>query len=213
MALPEKGTRVLWVDSRLCSPWALLIWVVLREKKIPYELRRVDLKAGENRTPEYLSRAPSGKIPVLQEADTWLSESLAIAEYLDETSDGPRLLPADPLARARDREVLSYLRSDFSELRRCMPFEGLFWSQPAVTMTPKADVEIARVFDLVHKRLAAKAPEPPTLADFELAFMVRRVLHYDPKRVPADVVEFSERIWSRPSVQSWVTSELRPAHE
>jgi glutathione S-transferase len=210
MEAPAKTTRILWADARLCSPWGLSVWTVLKEKKIPCELRRLDLQRGEHRSAEYLSHAMNGKVPVLQDGDFWISESLAIVEYLEEAFDGPRMLPAEPKARARDREVLSYLRSDFFELRRCMPFEGLFWAQPAVPITPKAEEEIAHLFALVATRLTTNPSEPPTLADAELAFMVRRVLRYEPQRVPLEVAAFSERIWSRPSVQSWVTNELRP---
>ena len=182
----QQKTRILWADSRLCSPWALSVWVALKEKKVPCELRRLDLKAGEHRTDEYRAHAMNGKIPVFQDGDFWLSESLAILEYLEETFENPRLLPAEPKARARDREILSFLRSDFFELRRCMPFEGLFWPQPATPITPKAEEEIARLLALVTTRLTSNPSEPPTLADIELAFMLRRILFYDASRVPPE---------------------------
>jgi glutathione S-transferase len=59
--------------------------------------------------------------------DLWLSESLAILEYLEEKYPGSGyVLPVIPEERAKDRAILLWLRTDLFELRRCMPFE-CFW--------------------------------------------------------------------------------------
>jgi glutathione S-transferase len=56
---------------------------MLEELGVPYQIHRVDLAGGENRTPEYLAtRQPLGRVPVLLDGDTPIFESAAIVAYL-----------------------------------------------------------------------------------------------------------------------------------
>jgi glutathione S-transferase len=74
--------------------------------RIDLEQVNVDLRAGQQRSPEHLARNPFGRLPVLELADgTHLTESLAIIEYLEELHPDPPLIGSDPLARARVREL------------------------------------------------------------------------------------------------------------
>lgn len=57
------------------------IWM-LEEVGTPYELRYVDLRKGEQKSEELLALNPMGKIPVIVDGDTVVSESAAIALYL-----------------------------------------------------------------------------------------------------------------------------------
>lgn len=66
----------------------------------------VDLTRGEQRSPEHRARHPLGKLPVLELDDgTFLTESTAIVEYLEETHPGAPMLGRDPIERARVREL------------------------------------------------------------------------------------------------------------
>ena len=66
----------------------------------------VNLLAGEQRQPEHRARNPLGKLPVLELDDgSFLTESLAIIEYLEELHPEPPLIGATPDARARVREL------------------------------------------------------------------------------------------------------------
>jgi glutathione S-transferase len=62
-----RGFRVVWL---------------LEEMGLPYQLRPVDLLAGVEKDPEYLSVNPAGFIPALRDGDTTMVESIAIMEYL-----------------------------------------------------------------------------------------------------------------------------------
>jgi glutathione S-transferase len=53
----------------------------------------------------YLERSPMGKIPCLETDAGFLSETSAILDYIEETKPSPALLPADPFARAKVREL------------------------------------------------------------------------------------------------------------
>lgn len=66
--------------------------VMLEEAQIPYKLIPTDIRAGANKTPEYLKISPYGKIPSLVDTDgpggqrVSLFESTAILLYLAEKS-------------------------------------------------------------------------------------------------------------------------------
>lgn len=60
---------------------ATVVWM-LEELGLPYELRYVDLFAGEQRKPEFRAINPMGKIPVLFDSDTIVTEVAAIGLYL-----------------------------------------------------------------------------------------------------------------------------------
>jgi len=72
----------------------------------------VHLRKGEQRSPEHLARNPLGLLPVWQEDEFTLSQSLAILEYLDETHPEPPLLPGDARQRAVIREIALTVAAD-----------------------------------------------------------------------------------------------------
>jgi RNA polymerase-associated protein len=49
---------------------------------------------------------PYGRVPVLVERDLILYEPNIINEYIDERFPHPQLMPADPIMRARARQLL-----------------------------------------------------------------------------------------------------------
>jgi glutathione S-transferase len=92
----------------LSSPNCQRVKVVLEEKNLPYEKIPVDLKAKEQKKPEYLKLNPYGKVPVIIDGSTVLYESLIINEYLDEKYPEPALLPKDSGKRAKIRILIDY---------------------------------------------------------------------------------------------------------
>ena len=71
------------------------------EKDIPLERVLVDMRAGEHRSPAFLTKNPSGKLPVLELDDgTCIAESVAICRYLEGIRPEPNLFGADPLELA-----------------------------------------------------------------------------------------------------------------
>lgn len=66
----------------------------------------VNLPEGEQKKPEHLARHPGGALPVLELDDgSYLTESLAIVDYLEETHPEPPMWGVDPISRARARET------------------------------------------------------------------------------------------------------------
>ena len=90
------------------SPNCQRVKIVLAEKNLPYEVVPIDLRKQEQKTPEYLKLNPYGKVPVLTDDGTVLYESCIINEYLDEKYPIPRLMPADPAARAKARILIDF---------------------------------------------------------------------------------------------------------
>ena len=68
----------------------------LAEKGIDVPLQDVDLMKGETRSPEYLAKDPSGRLPLFELDDgSLLSESVAICRYFDSLQPEPNLFGRD----------------------------------------------------------------------------------------------------------------------
>jgi maleylpyruvate isomerase len=91
--------------------------IALALKNLPYTSITKNLRAGEHRLSDYLRINIQGFVPALGLDDgAVLTQSVAIMEYLDEIYPSPRLLPAEPLARARVRALIQSITSDLHPL-------------------------------------------------------------------------------------------------
>ena len=128
---------------RLYGYWrssaAYRVRIALNIKGLDYEQVAIDLRAGQQKTPEYLRHNPHGLVPWYEEDGVGLAQSAAIIEYLEERYPEPPLLPTDPAERAAVRaicqlvaceihplnnlRVLNYLRSDWN----CDEEQVLIW--------------------------------------------------------------------------------------
>lgn len=75
--------------------------IALNLKGVDYEIVPVELLRDEHRQPEFLALNPQATVPTLDDDGVVLAQSLAIIEYLDARVPAPRLIPAEPVARAR----------------------------------------------------------------------------------------------------------------
>ncbi|EIK69676.1 maleylacetoacetate isomerase [Pseudomonas synxantha BG33R] len=91
--------------------------IALELKGLQVEYRPVNLRAGEQRSAEYLELNPGGAVPLLISDDGQaLSQSLAIIDFLDARYPGVQLLPADPVQRARVLEISNLIGCDIHPL-------------------------------------------------------------------------------------------------
>lgn len=74
--------------------------IALNLKGVAYQAVPTDLLTRQQKAPDYVARNPQGLVPMLHIDGHDLSQSLAIVDYLDATRPEPRLIPADPAARA-----------------------------------------------------------------------------------------------------------------
>ena len=79
--------------------------LALLEKEIPF----TEELAMPSQEPAFLDVSPRGKVPFLKAGGTTLCESQAIVEYLEDAWPAIPLYPADPLERARCREIIQIL--------------------------------------------------------------------------------------------------------
>jgi glutathione S-transferase len=68
--------------------------LLLEELGAPYELRVLNLKAGEQRQPAYLAVNPMGKVPALRHGDALITEQVAIFLYLADLFPEAGLAPS-----------------------------------------------------------------------------------------------------------------------
>ena len=85
------------------STCAQKVRLVMAEKGLAWEEIRLNLRKGEQFTPEYLQLNPKAVVPTLVDGDTVVRESSVINEYLDDRYPEPALRPADAGDRARMR--------------------------------------------------------------------------------------------------------------
>ena len=81
-----------------------VVRMFMAEKGLTIPSQDVDLRAGDNRKPEHLARNPHGQMPALELDDgTFISEILAICEYLEDTNPNPPMIGSNPKEKAEAR--------------------------------------------------------------------------------------------------------------
>ena len=89
-------------DAPRC-PYAARVRIVLAEKGIEVDVVEIDLSD----RPDWLyEKNPAGRVPVIEEDDRPLAESVVIMEFLEERYPEPALLPPDPADRAAVRLLI-----------------------------------------------------------------------------------------------------------
>lgn len=205
-------TLRLFVDTQFASPYAMSVFVALQEKRLEFEISTVDLAAQAQMQPYFAALSLTRRVPVLVHQDFALTESSAIAEYLDEIFPGVRLFPADPRHRARARQVQAWLRSDLLPIRSERSTEVLFYGPNEAPLSPAARVAADKLFAAADGLLSPGNQhlfDEWCLADLDLALMLNRlVLNGD--AVPERLSSYARSQWQRPSAQAWVQRQRPP---
>ena len=97
--------------------------IALLEKGIAFE---EDSTVVPSQKEEYLALSPMGKVPYLEVDGTRLCESEVILEYLEEAYPQKPLLPKDPLARAKVRELATVIELHMELVARRL-YPGVFF--------------------------------------------------------------------------------------
>jgi glutathione S-transferase len=151
--------------------------IYLHEKGLTLPIEPVDVVSGQNRTPEFLGRVnPLGGLPVLELDDgSYLTESLAIIQYLEELHPSPNMIGATPLERARVREAericeMGVLNNVGTVFQNTSPFfAGRVKQSPEAAETAHNRIAIAS--KVLDRRIGAApfvAGDRPTIADCTL---------------------------------------------
>jgi glutathione S-transferase len=146
--------------------------LVLEHKNVPYEFRDLEPKMG---TPSHLALHPFDRVPILRHGDFTLYETSAIAAYVDEVFDGPKLTPEHPQRRARMNQWISavnnyyypYMIYHVTHERNVFPQLGIAPDEAVVAHAlPKIEIALQVMErELSHGKEYLLGPEL-TLADF-----------------------------------------------
>ena len=197
----------LYVDSTFSSPYAMACYVTLIEKKLPFELKTVNLEAGEHNTPAYRALALTGRVPMLVHGDIALNESSAIIEYLDDVFPEIKVLPADPVQRARARQIQAWIRSDLMALRIERSTAVIFDKPSDTPLSEAAQAAADKVIGVAERSIDGKHLfESWSIADTDLALMLQRLIK-NGDVVPEPIAAYANGQWQRESVQMWVNQK------
>jgi glutathione S-transferase len=135
--------------------------IALLERGIPFD---EDCEVKPSQKDEYTAKSPMGKVPYLEVDGERIRESGVILEYLEDAFAQKPLLPKEPLARARVRELIVFIELHLELVARRL-YGGLFFGGKFSDET-KAQVEK----DLAKgvRALKAVAKFEPFIAGTEL---------------------------------------------
>ena len=151
------------------SNYYSLVKALMIDKGVEFE----EVKAPPTQKDDNLERSPMGKMPSIGVDGKYLSESLAIAQYLDQIAPEPALLPSDPFAAAKVMELSCHVKLDIELVaRRCLP--ELLFNQPVSDETKESvKIDLERGMAALERILVAApyASGPQvSLADFYIYY-------------------------------------------
>ncbi|MES9900773.1 MAG: glutathione S-transferase [Sedimenticola sp.] len=199
----------LVIGNQNYSSWSLRPWLFLCHHQIPFTCRKVSLfveTTAADLTP-YFSDA---KVPVLQDGDLEVWDSLAILEYLGERFPEKPGWPRESGARAVARAVSAEMHSSLFDLRGELPM-NCRRRFPDFKPSAAARRDIERVLNIWRLCRETYGEDGPWLfgnfsvADCMFAPAVLRLISYEV--VLDDVArEYSETVYSSPAIQEWVAA-------
>lgn len=209
----------------LTTPNGVKASIALEELGLPYEAHYVDFGKKDQRTPEYLSLNPYGKIPAMIDPNgpggkpLALFESGAILWYLAEKAG--RLLPVDPALRYEAIQWLFFQMAGvgplFGQVGYFLKFEGreIEDKRPLHRYVSEA----RKLLDVMDARLEGREwimGDAYGIVDIAMIGPVRNLVTYYGAR---DLVQFDtlknvpawlERALGRPAVQRGLKIPARP---
>ena len=181
-------------------------FVALHEKGLSFDLSTADISTPQARSADFVAASLTQRVPTLKHGKFCLSESSAIAEYLDEAYAGTSLYPKTPQNCAIARQVQAWLRSDLMPIRQERPTEVLFYGVKKPALSQEAQRAADKLIYTAEKLIAANQEnlfDAWCIADVDLALMLNRlVLNGD--AVPDCLAAYAARQWQRASVQLWL---------
>jgi len=137
------------------TPNGRKISIALEEMALPYRVQTVDLKAGEQKSPEFLRINPNGRIPAIVDrgaGDFAVFESGAILLYLAEKSG--KLLPAAPQARSIVIQWLMWQMGGLGPMHGQANVFNRYFPEKIPSVIARYQTETMRLFGVMDRRLA-----------------------------------------------------------
>jgi glutathione S-transferase len=180
------------------------VQIALREKGIPCEEVQVDLPAGAHRTPEFRRLNPFEQMPVIEDGDVVVSESVAILEYLDERYPQPALMPVGAARRAAARQLMLWSGDYLAPAWKAWMAPRFSDVRPDDPSVRQGHAAMARHMDVLEARLrgAVWLVDAYSLAD----------VCYAPFVTTFEMLGLGDLLDGRPAVRAWVDRlAARPA--
>lgn len=206
-------SRILYSGTKNASSWAFRAWLALREQRIEFEERVVDI-----RRPQRLRNlaaiaefSPPGAVPVLVDDDAIIYDSLAIMEYANELGGGS-LLPSDMKLRAQARSLVAWQHSGLSNLCPRLSFESSFYpDRRAMSSEEVADAK--RLFEVLERSLQRNGGPYLTgalsLADLAFVPTMIRIMSHAPDSDAWPLTQaWHGRLMSRDAVREWMQEAM-----
>jgi glutathione S-transferase len=204
----------LTISSRNYSSWSLRGWLLCRFAGLDFETRMLPVDDASARA-ELLLLSPSFLTPCLTYDDIQVWDTLAIAEFLNETAPEAGLLPADRAERSLCRSICGEMHSGFANLRAALPM-NLKAHHPQFKVWAGAQSDINRITTIWRERLSASAGPflfgDLTMADAMYAPVCTRFATYEVALDPA-CAAYRDRILALPEMQEWTAAALLEADE
>lgn len=189
--------------------------MLLRELGVDFELRLLDLAAGEHKRTEYLAINPLGRVPALVTDQEIFSESSAICLWLADRYPEGELAPGlDDPQRAAYLQWMFFLSNTVQAALMPYFYPQRYLADEAQHKAVKQQAihTVRGWFEHVNDHLAANGPwllgEQRSAVDFYLFMLVRWGRHFDnpPSALPALRV-LMQRLFERAAVQDALIAE------
>jgi glutathione S-transferase len=204
----------LTISSKNYSSWSLRGWLLTKFSGLDFE-EEVVAPDDPSARAEILLLSPTILVPCLRHDGATIWDTLAIAEYLNETMPQAALLPADRIQRAHCRSICGEIHSGFTTLRASLPvnLRGHF---PGFKIWTRAQADIDRVCTIWRECLA-KSGGPflfgeRTMADAMYAPVVTRFVTYDVK-LERTLKTYADLIMNMPEMREWVDAARNEPEE
>jgi GST-like protein len=209
----------------LPTPNGVKVSIMLEEIGLPYEPHLIDFGTDDQKSPEFLSLNPNGKIPAILDPDgpggepLALFESGAILQYLAEKTG--KLIPADPAGRYETLEWVYWQVGGPGPMFGQLGFFNKFAGREYEDKRPlqRYVAESRRLLEVLDTRLEGRTwikGDDYTIADVAMLGWVRNLIGFyeagelvafdSLKNVPA----WLERGLARPAVQRGLNIPARP---
>ncbi|HMG21522.1 MAG TPA: glutathione transferase [Kofleriaceae bacterium] len=203
----------LFVDGYFTSAWDATCFTALTEKQLEFTTARALLRDGQGVPAALRKETAIARIPALRHGEFWLTESIAIVEYLEDSFPPPghaRLLPEAPQARARARQIMAWLRFEQRAVRAERPWQlSVYPHEPLPPLSPGAERDTTDLIDLVTRLTAAGDLDEWNIAHADLAFALWRVSHCG-YPLPPVAQDLMERNAERPSIRAYIEHARPP---
>lgn len=208
----------------LNTPNGVKASIMLEEIGLPYEAHLIDFDKDDQKTSEYLSLNPNGKIPAILDPDgpggkpLGLFESGAILLYLAEKTG--RLIPADPAGRHATIQWVMFQMGGigpmFGQVGFFNKFAGRHWEDKRPLQRYVA--EARRLLGVLDSRLDGREwiMDEYTIADVATLGWVRNLITFYEARELVDFESFTnvsawlDRGLARPAVRRGLEIPARP---